>query len=102
MILVFLVGGGADAAQLAGSQHRLQNVGRVHGPAAGGARADDGVDLVDAQDGSGNGSELGDDALQPGLEIPPVFGSGQQAAHVQGEHAGLGKLFRGQIGRAHV
>ncbi len=94
MILVFLVGRGADAAQLARSQHGLQDVRGVHGPAAGRARADNGVDLVDAQDGAGNGLEFGDDALEPGLEITPVFGPGQKAAHVQGEDTGLDELLR--------
>ena len=54
MQAVFAVGGGADAAQRPGGQGGLQQVGRVHG-AAGAAGADDGVHLVDEQDGAGSG-----------------------------------------------
>ena len=47
---VFLVGGRADAAELAVGEHRLDQVGGVHDAAGGGAGADHGVDLVDEQD----------------------------------------------------
>ena len=50
---VFLVGGRADAAQRAGRQRRLEQIGRVHRAAGGGAGADHGVDLVDEQDRAG-------------------------------------------------
>ena len=49
---VFLVGGRADAAQLAVGERRLDQVRRVHDAARGGAGADHGVDLVDEQDGA--------------------------------------------------
>jgi len=38
-----------DAVQLAAGEHRLQEIARIHG-ALGGARADDGVELVDEED----------------------------------------------------
>ncbi len=40
---------GADGAQLAAGEHRLEQVGGVDG-ALGGARADDRVELVDEED----------------------------------------------------
>ena len=46
---VFLVGGRADAADLAVGQHRLDEVRGVHDAARGRARADDRVDLVDEE-----------------------------------------------------
>ena len=51
MIFIFLIGGGTDTAQFTGGKSRLQNVGCVHGPAAGGTGADDGMDLIDEQNG---------------------------------------------------
>ena len=53
MVLVFLESGRSDAADLPHRQHRLEDVGRVHGPAAGGPGPDDGVDLIDEQNGVG-------------------------------------------------
>ena len=41
---------GADHAQLAAGQHRLEHVAGVHRRVAGRARADDGVQLVDERD----------------------------------------------------
>ncbi len=53
VVAELLVGGAADAAQSARRQRRLQQVRRIHRPAAGRAGADHGVDLVDEQDGAG-------------------------------------------------
>ena len=91
---VFLVGGRADAAHLAVGEHGLDEVRGIHDAARGGARTDDGVDLVDEQDGAGLLLELGDDALQALLEIAAVLGARDQRAHVErvdgavGEHLG--------------
>ena len=49
-LAVLLPGGGADAAQGAVLEGRLEQVRGVHGAAAGAAGADHGVDLVDEQD----------------------------------------------------
>jgi hypothetical protein len=46
----FLIGGRADAAQLAVGEHRLDQVRGIHDAARGRAGADDRVDLVDEQD----------------------------------------------------
>ena len=76
-------GGGADAAQLAASQGRLEQVGRVHRP-LGLAGADDQVQLVDEQDDPPLGlGDLLQDGLEPVLELAPELGSGDQGAHVQ-------------------
>ena len=91
---VFLVGGRADAAQLAVGEHGLDEVGGIHDAARSRAGADDGVDLVDEEDGARLLLQLGDDALQPLLEIAAVLGAGDQRAHVEridsavGQHVG--------------
>ena len=48
---VFFVSGCADAAQRAFCQGGLEQVGRIHGAALGAARADNGVDFVNKQNG---------------------------------------------------
>ena len=88
VVAVLLVGRRAHAAQIARRQRRLEDVGRVHRAAAGGAGADDGVDLVDEQDRARRRLQLGDDVLQPLLEIAAVACSGKQRAHVEGEDGG--------------
>src|SRR6185312_1874191 len=80
---VFLVGGRADAADLAVGEHRLDEVGGIHDTARGGAGADHGVDLVDEEDGPGLFLELRDDALQTLLEITAILGAGDERAHVE-------------------
>ncbi len=101
MVAVFLVGGGPDAADAAVGQHRLEDVGRIHGAAAGGARAHDGVDFVDEQDGPRHLAEVGDDALQALFKVAPVLGARQQRAHVQGEDAHVAK-FLGHFAARHA
>ena len=84
VLAVLVQGGGADAAQLAAGQHRLEQVAGVHG-ALGRAGADDGVDLVDEQDDAALGAlHLLQHGLQPLLELAAVLGAGDQRAHVQG------------------
>ena len=61
----------------------LQQVRGVHRAAAGRAGADHGVDLVDEQDRVGQLLELGDDLLQPLLEVAAIAGAGEQRAHVE-------------------
>mmetsp|Transcript_4404 Transcript_4404/g.13970 ORF Transcript_4404/g.13970 Transcript_4404/m.13970 type:complete len:959 (-) Transcript_4404:401-3277(-) len=73
----------ADAPELAARERRLQQVGRVE-RAAGRARADDRVDLVDEQDHvPRRGRDLVDDRLEPLLELAAVLGAGDEQAHVQ-------------------
>ena len=64
VLAVLVEGGGADHAQLAPGQHRLEHVGGVHAP-LGGPGADDGVQLVDEGDHLALG---GLDLVEGGLE----------------------------------
>ena len=83
VVAVFLVGGRADAAQLARLQRGLQQVRRVHRAARRGAGADDGVDLVDEEHRVGLLLELAEHGLQPLLEVAAIARAGQQRAHVE-------------------
>ena len=87
VLAVLVERGGADAAQLAAGQGRLEQVGGVHRP-LGLARADDQVQLVDEQDDPALG--LGDvleDGLEPLFELAAELGAGDQGAHVQRDRA---------------
>ena len=78
---------GADRAQLAAGEHRLQQVGGVD-RALGGAGAHDRVQLVEEQDDAA--LALGDllqDGLEPVLELAAVLGAGDQRADVERDHA---------------
>jgi hypothetical protein len=75
--------GRADALELAAGQRRLEQVRRVQRAARGRARADEGVDLVDEQDGVRLVLERLEHALQALLEVAAVLGAGQQRAHVE-------------------
>ena len=78
---------GADHAQLAAGQHRLDHVAGVHG-ALGRAGADDGVELVDEGDDLARGvGDLLEDGLEPLLELAPVLGPGEHAGDVEGDEA---------------
>jgi hypothetical protein len=84
-------GGGADALELAAGQRRLEQVGRVQRAARGRTGTDQGVDLVDEQDGVGLVLERLEHALEALLEVAAVLGAGQQRAHVERIHVGLGQ-----------
>ena len=87
VLAVLVERGGADRAQLAAGQHRLQQVGGVD-RAFGGAGADDRVQLVEEEDDLALGLlHLGEHRFQPLLELAPVFGAGQQRADVERDHA---------------
>ena len=79
---------------VAGGQRRLQQVGRIHRAARGGAGADHRVDLVDEQDRARILLELLDDLLQPLLEVAAIAGAGEQRAHVEREDRGVVQHFR--------
>ena len=73
----------ADRAQLAAREHRLEQVRRVDG-ALGRAGADDRVQLVDEEDDLALGVlDLGQDGLQPLLELAAVLRAGEQRADVE-------------------
>jgi hypothetical protein len=80
---VFLVGGGADAAQLAIGEHGLDEVGSVHDAARRRAGADHGVDLFDEKNGAWLLLQFANHALQAFLEIAAVLGARDQRAHVE-------------------
>ena len=87
VLLVLVERRGADRAQLAAGEHRLEQVGGVD-RALGGARADDRVQLVHEQDDRAPGLlDLLEDGLQPLLELAAVLGAGQQGADVERDHA---------------
>ena len=48
------------------------------------ARPDDGVNLVDEEDGAGALLQRSDDRLQAGLELAAELRPGEQCAHVEG------------------
>ncbi len=89
MLAVFLVGGGADAAQRTARQCRLQQVGGIHRAARGGARPDHRVDFVDEHDGAGTGLDFLDHRLETLFEIAAIAGAGQERAHVELEHGAV-------------
>ena len=77
----------ADRAQLAAREHRLQEVRRVDG-ALRRARADDRVQLVDEEDDlAGRVLDLGEDGLEPLLELAAVLRPGEERADVERPHA---------------
>src|SRR5262249_4481822 len=85
VLLEVLEGRGADAAQLAPGERRLEQVRRVHRAAVRGAGADDGVDLVDEEDGAGLLLERAQHRLQARLELSPELGASDQRPHVERE-----------------
>ncbi len=86
---VFVVSGRADAAQRTFCQRGFEQVGRVHGAAAGAACADDGVDFVDKQNGVRDFFELFQDGFDPRFKVAAVFRARQQRAHIQRVHFGI-------------
>ena len=73
----------ADRAQLAAGEHRLEHVRRVDG-ALGRAGADDRVQLVDEEDDLAlRALDLGQDGLQPLLELAAVLRAGEERADVE-------------------
>ena len=87
VLAVLVERGGADGAQLAAREHRLQQVGGVDG-ALGGAGADDRVQLVEEQDDAALGlGDLLQDRLETVLELAAVLGAGDQRADVERDHA---------------
>jgi hypothetical protein len=83
VLAVLVERGRADGAQLAAGEHRLQHLGRVDG-ALRRAGADDRVQLVDEEDDLALGVlDLGEDGLQPLLELAAVLRAREQRADVE-------------------
>ncbi len=92
VLLVLVERGGADRAQLAAGEHRLEQVGGVDG-ALGGAGADDRVQLVHEQDDLAVGLlDLLEDGLQALLELAAVLRAGDQRADVERDDAAVAQL----------
>ena len=73
----------ADRVELAAREHRLEHVRCVDG-ALGGARADDGVELVDEKDDLPlRVGDLLQDGFEPFLELAAILGAGDQRADVE-------------------
>jgi len=87
VLLVFVEGGGADAAQVAAGQRRLEEVGRVDG-ALGPAGAHEGVEFVDeADDFALRIDDLLHDGLQAVLEFAAELSAGDHGTEVDGGEA---------------
>ena len=84
VLLVLGPGGGRDRAQLAAGERRLEQVGRVALPGRA-SGPDHGVCLVDEEnDRNRRGLDLGDDLLEPVLELALDSGAGLKQAKVEG------------------
>ena len=87
VLAVLVQRGRADGAQLAAGEHRLQHLGGVD-RALRRAGADDRVQLVDEEDDLAVGAlDLGEDGLQPLLELAAVLRAREQRADVERPHA---------------
>ena len=87
MLAVLVERRGADRVQLAAGEHRLEQVGRVHG-ALRRAGTDDGVQLVDEQDDLALGVlDLLEHGLEALLELAPVLRAGDERAEVERDDA---------------
>ena len=91
-----LPGGGADAAQLAVLERRLEQVRGVEGAASGAAGADQGVDLVDEEDGALLRRQRRQHRLEPVLEVAAIASAGEEGAEVEAIDA------RAAEGRRHL
>ena len=86
VLAVLVERGGADEAQLAAGQQRLEHVAGVHRALAGGAGTDDGVQLVDEGDDLAVAVlDLLEDGLEPLLELAAVLGAGDHGAEVEAD-----------------
>uniref|UniRef100_A0A452ZKJ8 Uncharacterized protein n=1 Tax=Aegilops tauschii subsp. strangulata TaxID=200361 RepID=A0A452ZKJ8_AEGTS len=87
VLAVLLQRGGADAPELAPGEHRLEQVGGVHGPLRP-PGAEDEVYLVDEEDDLALGLlHLLEHGLEPLLELAAVLGAGDERAHVERDEA---------------
>ncbi len=82
---VFIQRGRAHYLDFAPGQGRLEDVRSVDAALCR-ARAHDGVQLVDKEDGAAALFQLVDGVFDALLEFAPVFGAGQHTAQIQGDH----------------
>ena len=87
VLAVLVEGRGADTAELAAGQRRLEHVGRIHG-AFRGPRADQRVELVDeADDLALRLGDLAEDGLEAILELAAVLRAGHHGPDVEPHQA---------------
>jgi hypothetical protein len=86
---VLVVGRGTDAAQLAVGQGGLDEVRGIHDAARSRTGADDGMNLIDEQNGAGLLLDLGQHRLEALLEVAAVLGARHQRTHVQRVNGGI-------------
>lgn len=86
VLLIFVSRRRSDALQIAASQGRFQDIGRIHS-AFYGTGADELMNFIDEEDDrivAGNGIQ---DAFDPFFEFTAVLGTGDDAGEVQGKDA---------------
>jgi len=94
VLAVLVERGGTDGVQLPAGQHRLEEVGRVHG-AFRGARPDHGMQLVDEEDHLALGIvDLLEDGLEALLELATILRTGNQRPEVERDDAFLLEALR--------
>ncbi len=92
IFLVLVEGSGADGAQFASRQRRLQDVGRVHS-AATPARTDQGVYLIYEEDDlSVAVHDILDHSLEPLLELALILRARDERTHIEGEDLAVLKV----------
>ena len=91
---VFRVSRRPDAFELTGRQRRLQEIGRIERPARSRARANEGMNFIDEQNGVRVIHQLLQHRFQALLEIAAIFCAGEQCAHVERIDLRLGEDVR--------
>ena len=87
VLAIFVEGGGANAMQLAASQHGLQQVSGIHG-AFGLPGSHHGVQFINKQDDVALGAlDLFQNGLEALLKLAAEFRTGDQRSHVERNHA---------------
>jgi hypothetical protein len=86
----FLKGRRANATDLAGTEHRLEQVRRIHHTARRRTGTNNGMNLIDKQYGMIFFFEIRQQSFETLLEITPVLGACQQSAQVKGIHHSVG------------
>ena len=94
VLAVLVERGGAHAVQLAAGERRLEHVAGIHRP-VGLAGTDHRVQLIDEEDDLPFLlGEFVEDAFHALLEVAPIFRSGNERAHVEGQDALAAQSFR--------
>ena len=88
-IAVFGVRCRSDAADIAPSQRRLEDVACIHAPAASAACSHQCMDLVDEDDRIGQGFELVNHPLEALFKISAKFRPSHQCPHLQRINSGI-------------